>query len=198
MLNSILTFVALTFTAMVVENALFSRALATSKALILVRIKKELFLFGGSVTVMTTLSSLLSWVANYFTRQLGWNFQLRAVAFLCCICVVYQVLCAAMVLKWPKEYEQLKDILSLSALNSAVFGSLIISSMQNYSLAGTIGYGLGTGIGLTISLILVYVGRKNLAMSNVPKVFKGLPIVLIYIGILSLAIYGLIGHQLPS
>lgn len=198
MLESIIAFISITVTAIVVENAIFSRALATSKTLLLVRSRKELMLFGGSVTVMTTLSSVLSWAANNATRQLGWNLQLRAVAFLCCICVVYQIICAILVVKAPKEYEYIKETLSLSALNSAVFGSLIISAMQNYSLTGTIGYGLGTGIGLTISLILVYVGRQNLTMSNIPKAFKGLPITLVYIGILSLAIYGLIGHQLPS
>ena len=33
-------------------------------------------------------------------------------------------------------------------------------------------------------------------MSKVPRAFRGLPILLIYIGILSLALYGLLGHPL--
>ena len=36
-------------------------------------------------------------------------------------------------------------------------------------------------------------GRRRLRSKDIPHIFRGLPSVLIYIGILSLAIYGLVG-----
>ena len=43
----------------------------------------------------------------------------------------------------------------------------------------------------------VRVEEGRLAICNVPRAFQGLPIRLMYIGLLALATYGLIGHQLP-
>ena len=62
----------------------------------------------------------------------------------------------------------------------------------------TCGFAFGSGAGYTLALLLISEGRKRIALSDVPRAFRGLPVALIYIGILSLAIYGLIGHQLPT
>ena len=55
---------------------------------------------------------------------------------------------------------------------------------------------MGTGVGVTLALVLLDVANQNIAMSRVPRIFRGLPILLLYIGILSLAFYGLIGHPI--
>ena len=41
---------------------------------------------------------------------------------------------------------------------------------------------------------IVREGRRRLRSKDVPAIFQGLPSSLIYVGILSLAIYGLVGH----
>jgi len=65
------------------------------------------------------------------------------------------------------------------------------------SLASWLGYAFGTGIAFFLASILVFEGTRKLKGSHIPEAFRGLPATLIYIGILSLAFYGLIGHKLP-
>ena len=43
------------------------------------------------------------------------------------------------------------------------------------------------------AVLVVDEGRRRLRSKDIPHIFRGLPSVLIYIGILSLAIYGLVG-----
>ncbi len=103
----------------------------------------------------------------------------------------------------------------LLLLNCAVLGSILVvfrsgetilksynfipaSSVGYTTLVQTLGFCIGSGIGYTAALILVNEGRRRLSLSDVPKAFKGLPATLLYVGIFSLAIYGLTGHSLPT
>ena len=53
-------------------------------------------------------------------------------------------------------------------------------------------------LGFGLAVIIVGYGLTRLEYCRVPKIFRGVPIALIYLGLLSLAFYGLVGHQLPT
>ena len=57
--------------------------------------------------------------------------------------------------------------------------------------------GVGTGIGFTLASYTVRIAFEHLSSNAVPESFRGFPITLIYIGLVSLALYGVIGHELP-
>jgi len=57
-------------------------------------------------------------------------------------------------------------------------------------------FGLGAGIGFTLATFFISVAYDYLYSAAIPRAFRGFPILLIYIGLLSLAFYGLVGHQL--
>ena len=84
------------------------------------------------------------------------------------------------------------------SFNTALFGSFFVSASQNHSVMQTVGYAFGTGLGCTAAMMVIYYARKRLVICPVPRSFRGMPILLIYLGLLSLAIYGLLGHGLPS
>ena len=48
------------------------------------------------------------------------------------------------------------------------------------------------------ALLLLWSVRQRLALTRVPKAFRGLPITLLSLGIISLALFGLLGNQLPA
>ena len=49
-------------------------------------------------------------------------------------------------------------------------------------------------VGYVLAVILVNEGQRKIQNRNLPAAFRGLPITLIYIGILALAVYGFTGH----
>ena len=48
---------------------------------------------------------------------------------------------------------------------------------------------------IVLAVLLVTEARHRLRSRAIPKAFRGLPITLVYIGVLALAIYGFTGHS---
>ena len=53
----------------------------------------------------------------------------------------------------------------------------------------------GSGLGYLLAVMLVTEAGNRLRSKAIPEAFRGLPITLIYIGVLALAIYGFTGHS---
>ena len=51
------------------------------------------------------------------------------------------------------------------------------------------------GYMIVLAVLLVTEARHRLRSKAIPKAFRGLPITLVYIGVLALAIYGFTGHS---
>ena len=85
----------------------------------------------------------------------------------------------------------------MACFNTAVIGAALIAVQGILTFTHVLGFAVGSAIGFSIALFLVEEGQRVLSLRQIPKAFRGLPITLLYIGILSLAFYGLIGHQLP-
>ena len=90
---------------------------------------------------------------------------------------------------------QLLRIVPLAALNSGVLGTVLVERTQSFTLGESLGFGLGSGIGYVLAVLLVTEARHRLRSKAIPKAFRGLPITLVYIGVLALAIYGFTGHS---
>ena len=64
------------------------------------------------------------------------------------------------------------------------------------AMAGIIsGVIMGSGLGYLLAVMLVTEAGNRLRSKAIPEAFRGLPITLIYIGVLALAIYGFTGHS---
>ncbi len=184
--------------AIFLENTIFSRALGTSTSLLAVRKKYNIFLFGLIMTMIITISSIITYYINPFIKGLTYRYYVTPAIYVGVIGIVY-IVALLVTGKFAKKYR--KDILSIihvSAFNCAVLGSLMLATnITGLSLGGFLGFGIGTGIGFTLATFFVDIAYERLSSEHVPYAFRGFPITLIYIGIVSLAIYGLIGHELP-
>ena len=94
---------------------------------------------------------------------------------------------------FPKSRDACREQLPGATFNCCVLGTLLVAASQNYNLLQSIGFGFGSGVGYLVAVLVVDEGRRRLRSKDIPHIFRGLPSVLIYIGILSLAIYGLVG-----
>ena len=87
-------------------------------------------------------------------------------------------------------------VLPMATFNSAVLGVMLLTATQGFSWVQTMGFALGSGVGYTLAVVVVTESQRKLRSRAVPAAFKGLPITLIYISILTLAIYAFTGHRL--
>lgn len=200
--NSFLLFLTTAVTALAVENAVFARGLGIGRSTMFMNSAFTGILMGGAFTWMITLSSLLVALMNFLLRDNPYIALIRPVAYLLSIFFVYTMTIFLLTrVLMPKREALAKQILGLmpvSTFNSALFAAFYISASQNFLATQTLGYALGTGVGYTAATLIIHYAKKRLAISPVPRSFRGLPVLLVYLGLVSLALYGLIGHNLPT
>lgn len=145
--------------------------------------------------ITQVLVAPLAFYAGRLLAPLPNRAQLRPVVYLACIAVV--CLFELVVLKLAKgpRSGQLIRILPIAAVNSGVLGTVLVERTQSFTLEQSIGFGLGSGLGYLLAVMLVTEAQNRLRSRAIPEAFRGLPITLIYIGVLALAIYGFTGHS---
>lgn len=187
--------------AITVENAIFSRSLGSSRLLIFNHSPALLLLCGGVITAVTTVTTLLChWVdlliADYAQNMLA--AKVRALVF-CLIMTGVYILVYLGNERFNKLYAHaFRGIIPLAALNCVVLGTALLAAKQDFTLVQCLGYSLGTGMGFVLAGFFVIAGKRRMGLSRIPRAFRGLPITWMYIGLISLALYGLAGHGLPT
>lgn len=183
--------------ALCVENLLFTRGLGIGKTMMIVRKPAYLFSFAWVLSVVMVIATCLSWGIYRMLKNIGFLYAFYPLIYLVCVSLVFIPMTAYYQHFKPQQYEQMKRVLRLASFNTAVIGASLIAMQGILTFVHALGFAVGSAIGFTIALLLVGEGQKTLSLREIPRAFQGLPITLLYIGILSLAFYGLIGHQLP-
>ncbi len=182
--------------AIFAQNAIFTRGLGVSRLVQLVGDKRtSSWWFALMLCITQVLVAPLAFYAGRLLAPLPNRAQLRPVVYLGCIAVV--CLFELVVLKLAKgpRSGQLIRILPIAAVNSGVLGTVLVERTQSFTLEQSIGFGIGSGLGYLLAVMLVTEAQNRLRSRAIPEAFRGLPITLIYIGVLALAIYGFTGHS---
>lgn len=188
--------------AIFIENTIFTRALGTSRLIAVVKSPKTMLKFGTMLTSITTLAGFLSWAVNLVIARLPFKLYIEPLVNVFILIFVFVLASLVLFFAFPKTYRKMSEILLLSVFNCACLGAILLPAHNSLlsveaSLPTWVGFSFGTGVAFFLASLLVFEGTRKLKESHVPAPFRGFPATLIYIGILSLAFYGLIGHELP-
>ena len=182
--------------AIFAQNAVFTRSLGVSRLVQLVGDERtSSWWFALMLCITQVLVAPLVYFAGSFIAPLPNRAQLRPVMYLTCIAAV--CLFDLLVLKLAKgpRSGQLIRILPIAAVNSGVLGTVLVERTQSFTLEQSLGFGLGSGLGYLLAVMLVTEAQNRLRSRAIPEAFRGLPVTLIYIGVLALSIYGFTGHS---
>ncbi len=194
------TFFLYAIIAVFAQNAVFTRGFGVSRLTKLVGDSTvDSFVFCGLLCLVQVVSAPLGFLANQMLSapHVWYRDYVRPLSYIVCILIAFGLVLFIIALARPANQKDLAVALPIATLNCAVLGPMLITSSQNYDFVQTMGFALGSGIGYTLAVIIVTEGQRKMSGRNVPSTFKGLPINLLYIGILALAIYGITGHSQP-
>ena len=174
--------------ALFAQNAIFTRGLGVSRLIQLVGDERtSSWWFALLLCVTQTLVAPLAYFAGSQIVDLPYRAPLRPLLYLACVAVVcifeHAILRAV---KGPRSGLLIR-ILPIAAVNSGVLGTALVERTQSFTLAQSIGFGLGSGLGYLLAVMLVTEAGNRLRSKAIPEAFRGLPITLIYIGVLALA-----------
>ena len=148
---------------------------------------------GGSVIFVITLSSL---VTGVIYEQLLKRFDityLKTIVFILVIAALVQFLEMFLKRYIPSLYKALGVYLPLITTNCAVLGVALTNVTKEYNLLeGTVN-GFSTALGFAISIVILSGLRERMQYNDIPKPFKGMPIVLISAGLMAIAFCGFSG-----
>lgn len=179
--------------AIIVNNVVLSRFLGICPFLGVSKKVETAVGMGLAVTFVITLASIISYVVyEYLLKLLGLEY-LSTITFILVIAALVQFVEMVIQKTSPSLYQALGVYLPLITTNCAVLGVAVLNMSNKYSLLQSVVNGFGTAIGFTLAIILMAGIRERIEYNNVPKPFKGYPIVLITASLMAIAFLGFTG-----
>ena len=148
---------------------------------------------GMAVIFVITLSSL---VAGVIYKYLLVPFDLeylKTIVFILVIAALVQFVEMFLKKSIPALYESLGVYLPLITTNCAVLGTALTNVQEEYSILYGVVNGFATAAGFAIAICILAGIREKMRYNEIPKPFRGMPIVLITAGLMAIAFCGFSG-----
>lgn len=148
---------------------------------------------GAAVAFVMTLATIVTYLLQiYLLNPYGLQY-LQTLAFILVIAALVQMVEIVLKKVSPALYQALGIFLPLITTNCAVLGVAILVIQKDFSLMESVVYAFSTALGFALALIVFAGLREHLELVEVPKGMRGMAIVLVTAGLLSLAFMGFSG-----
>lgn len=148
---------------------------------------------GAAVAFVLTLATIVTFLLQEYVLVPMHIEYLQTISFILVIAALVQMVEIILKKISPALYQALGIFLPLITTNCAVLGVAILVIQKQFSLVESVVYAFSTALGFALALIVFAGLREQLALTNVPKGMRGMSIVLITAGLLSLAFMGFSG-----
>ncbi len=148
---------------------------------------------GAAVIFVITLASAVAGVIYQFVLEPLHVEYLRTIVFILVIAALVQFVEMFLKKAMPGLYEALGVYLPLITTNCAVLGVAITNVQKEYGILQGIVNGFATAGGFTIAIVILAGIREKLEHNDVPRSFRGMPMVLLTAGLMAIAFCGFSG-----
>ncbi|HAK88007.1 MAG: electron transport complex subunit RsxA [Nitrospirae bacterium GWC2_46_6] len=144
-------------------------------------------------TAVMMISAALSWVVfHYIMFPLDIVF-LKIIVFIGIVAGIVQASDTIMRKVAPGLYYKLGIYLALISTNCIILAVPLINAGEHYNFIESLAFGLGSGIGFALALIIMASIREKLELADVPAPFRGMPMAFVITGLIALAFTGFSG-----
>ncbi len=177
--------------AMVVNNFTLALFLGLCPFLgVSARVETALRMGAANIFVMVLTSVTVSFLNAFILERAPY---LRIIAFIVVIASLVQIVETVIKKVSPALFRELGIYLPLITTNCAILGLAIFQTNREYDFFESLAFALGAGCGLTLALVLMASIREETELVNLPSVARGMGLVLIIAGSLSLGFMGFAG-----
>jgi electron transport complex protein RnfA len=147
----------------------------------------------AAVAFVMVLATVVTWLVQSYVLVPNHLEYLQTIAFILVIASLVQMVEIILKKVSPALYQALGIFLPLITTNCAVLGVAILVIQKDFNLAQSVMYAFSTAIGFGLALTVFAGMREQLELTNIPKGMRGMAIVLVTAGLLSLAFMGFSG-----
>ena len=144
------------------------------------------------IFVITIASAITSLIYTGILEKLGLEY-LQTIVFILVIAALVQLVEMILKKNMPSLYNSLGVYLPLITTNCAVLGVALKNVQNGYGLVESVVNGIGISVGFFIAIVIMAGIRERIEFNEIPKSFKGMPIVLVTAGLMAIAFIGFSG-----
>lgn len=137
----------------------------------------------------------LEWTGMKDTSTIDLSF-LSLMSYICTVAALVQIIEMACDKYLPALYNALGIYLPLITVNCAVLGGALFMQQRDYNFSESVVYGLGSGGGWALAIVLIAAVREKLKYSDIPAGLQGLGITFISAGLMALGFMSFSGIKL--
>ncbi len=195
-------YISLLVRSIFIENMALSFFLGMCTFLAVSKKVKTSFGLGVAVIVVLTLAVPLNNLVYTHVLKDGALMEgvdlsfLNFITFIGVIAALVQILEMILDRFFPPLYNALGIFLPLITVNCAIFGGVSFMVQREYTLAESVVYGFGSGLGWMLAIVALAGIREKMKYSDVPPGLRGLGITFITVGLMALGFMSFSGVQL--
>ncbi|SQH77934.1 putative inner membrane subunit of an electron transport system [Shewanella benthica] len=121
---------------------------------------------------------------------------LKFITFIGVIAALVQILEMVLDKFFPPLYNALGIFLPLITVNCAIFGAVSFMVERDYNLLESMVFGVGSGVGFALAIVLLAGIREKMKYSDVPDGLRGLGITFVTAGLMALGFMSFSGVSL--
>jgi len=182
--------IVILMSTVLVNNYILSQFLGCCPFLGVSKILKNAIGMGVSVTFVMVLAASLTWPIQVFLLNRNGMGYLQIIVFILLIGAIVQFLEIVLKKYIPALYIALGVYLPLITVNCGLLGVTISNINKEYTFIESLVNALGAGLGFLLAMVIFSGIREHTENANPPESFKGLPITLLSVAILSLSFFG--------
>lgn len=147
----------------------------------------------GAVLFVMAIASVVTSVIHTFLLKPFDLEMLNTIVFILVIAALVQFVEMFLKKAMPALYKSLGVYLPLITTNCAVLGTALNSVQYGYDIFEGLVYSISVALGFAIAIIIMASIREKIEYNNVLPSVKGMPLVLITAGLMSMAFMGFAG-----
>ena len=177
--------------ATIVDNMVFIRYLALCSYVGITNSIDASIGMTFAVIFVQTIATAITWIVfHFFLKGLEY---LQIIVFIFTIASLVQLVEIYLKKNVPSLYKAMGIYLPLITTNCMILAVTLINIDKNYNFIESIVYAIGSALGYGIALLILAGVRERLRVSNVPKFFRGFPLVFASMALIAIAFLGFKG-----
>lgn len=175
------------FISIFAQNIIFTKGLGSSTLLLAAKNRKQLLGIGVCLTYFASVSSAIAYVARLHFARVDELFT--PLIYTISVGITYVATLLVLLVFAKTIFLKVKGFIHISAFNCAVMGALLLNADLEGGIFAHLLQGFFIGIGFMVAGYMLKIVYPRMFNENVPSAFRGFPLMMIYMGILSMTLY---------
>ena len=182
--------------AVTAENLIFTGGIGFSRVLRAARKPKTIGIYSLLVGGVSLVSALVACFLGPVLLSNSTLLFMRPAIYAFCAALAYILAAFLMKTFLPGIYDKVGAVLAPAAINCIVLSMPYMQRSFTLQPHEAVGFAIGTGVAFFLAALVLSEALERYRNENMPRAFRGLPSVLIYVGILSMVFVGITGGRL--